>query len=74
MTENGSISPDDDPVYIEPVSDENEINEEVLRMVDALKLDREKTIQVSSDTDYSQLSLLQTPSGPEFCVRISESP
>lgn len=47
MTESGVVPVSGDPVYIEPVNEDDEVNEDVLRMVEALKLDREKTIQVN---------------------------
>ena len=46
MTENGAIPDTEDPTYIEPPYEEKELDEDVLREMEAKGLDREKTIQV----------------------------
>lgn len=46
MTENGNIPEAEDPTYIQPPCEEKELDEDVLREMEVMGLDREKTIQV----------------------------
>ncbi|KAK3733921.1 hypothetical protein QZH41_009583 [Actinostola sp. cb2023] len=51
MTENGAVPDTEDPIYIEPVNDDDAISEQVLQKIDLYGLEREKIIQVINDAD-----------------------
>ena len=57
MTENGAVPDTEDPIYIEPVNDDDAISEQVLQKIDLYGLEREKIIQVKCSLTVTVMPL-----------------